>query len=191
MKWTGRSRTGKYRSCREITVWARNSFSKKYHQKEFITLSHTLNKMTITRSRRHTLSACRRQSIRRIFPFWSGFDNMHTAGLCPVTQRTKSSRQWGCISFLNLPSNRPAHFCLISTRSFCKLKAWDRTRKNQISLRKWNIKEFNLPPHHFLNILVIRSPSFYTVVVSNSSAKTIWFPVPTSNEQGRFESQQN
>ena len=64
-----------------------------------------------------TLSACRRQSIRLILPFWSGFDNTHMAGFLPVMERTKSSRHSWAMSFRSFPRSREAHFCFTSTFS--------------------------------------------------------------------------
>jgi len=61
-----------------------------------------------------TLSACLRQSILLIFPFWSGFERTHMAGFLPVMERTKSSRHSWAMSFRNLPNSREAHFCLTS-----------------------------------------------------------------------------
>ena len=69
---------------------------------------------------RSTLSACLRQSILRIFPFWSGFDRTHMAGFLPVMERTKSSRHSWAISFRSFPSRREAHFCFTSTFSAWK-----------------------------------------------------------------------
>lgn len=73
-----------------------------------------LNKITMTRSNLHTLSAWRRQSILRILPFWSGLERTQHGGFFPVTVRTKSSRYSGRISFRNLARSREAHFCLTS-----------------------------------------------------------------------------
>ena len=73
-----------------------------------------LNRMTITRSSRHTLSAWRRQSMRRILPFWSGLDSTQQGGFFPVMVSTKSSRNSGRMSLRSLASRREAHFCLIS-----------------------------------------------------------------------------
>ena len=77
-----------------------------------------LNRITITKSKRHTLSACRRQSMRRIFPFWSGFESTQTGGRFPVILMTKSSRHSWVISFRSFAKSREAHFCLISAFSF-------------------------------------------------------------------------
>lgn len=68
----------------------------------------------------YTLSACLRQSILRIFPFWSGFDRTHMAGFLPVMESTKSSRHSWAMSFRNFPRRREAHFCFTSTFSACK-----------------------------------------------------------------------
>lgn len=80
-----------------------------------------LNRITITRSRRQTLSACLKQSIRRILPFWSGFDRTQMDFRLPIIDWTKSSRLSCVISFLSLPKRRDAHFCFTSVFSFCKL----------------------------------------------------------------------
>ena len=77
-----------------------------------------LKSTTITRSRRHTLSACLRQSMRLILPFWSGLLNTHMAGFLPVTLSTKSSRHSGRMSFRSLARSREAHFCFNSGLSF-------------------------------------------------------------------------
>ena len=61
-----------------------------------------------------TLSACRRQSILRILPFWSGFESTHIAGFFPVIDRTKSSRHSWAMSFRNFPNSLDAHFCFTS-----------------------------------------------------------------------------
>lgn len=61
---------------------------------------------------RLTLSACRRQSMRLIFPFWSGFDRTQHAAFFPVIDKTKSSLHSGLMSFLSLARRRLAHFCL-------------------------------------------------------------------------------
>ena len=66
-----------------------------------------------------TLSAWRRQSIRLILPFWSGFDRTHMAGFLPVMERTKSSRHSWVMSFRSFPNSRDAHFCFTSTFSLC------------------------------------------------------------------------
>ena len=63
---------------------------------------------------RCTLSACRRQSILRIFPFWSGFESTHIAGFFPVIDNTKSSRHSWAMSFRNFPKSLDAHFCFTS-----------------------------------------------------------------------------
>ena len=82
-----------------------------------------LNRITITRSRRQTLSAWRRQSIRRIFPFWSGFEMTHSvfAAIPPVLMHCmKPSRQSCTISFCSFASNCIAHFWRTSTASRCQ-----------------------------------------------------------------------
>lgn len=76
----------------------------------------------MTRSRRHTLSACLKQSILLIFPFWSGFDRMQDMLFFPVIPYTKSSRHSCVMSFLSFPSKREAHFCFTSIFSFCHWK---------------------------------------------------------------------
>lgn len=98
-----------------------------------------LNKITMTRSSRQTftekhksifnlksfkeqtLSACRKQSIRRIFPFWSGLERTHIDCRLPVMLWTKSSRHSCVMSLRNFPSRRDAHFCLTSGFSFWKV----------------------------------------------------------------------
>ncbi|MEE6527288.1 hypothetical protein FKM82_028562 [Ascaphus truei] len=77
-----------------------------------------LNRMTITRSSLQTLSACRRQSILLIFPFWSGLDSTQVAAFLPVIDSTKSSRNSGRMSLRSLASRREAHFCFTSAFSF-------------------------------------------------------------------------
>ena len=84
-----------------------------------------LKRITMTRSSRHTLSACRRQSIRRILPFWSGLLRTHTAGPLPVMLSTKSSRHSCVMSFRSLASSREAHFCFTSAFSFCGIEHLD------------------------------------------------------------------
>ncbi len=64
-----------------------------------------------------TLSACLRQSIRLILPFWSGLERTHMAGFFPVMERTKSSRHSWAMSFRSFPSRRLAHFCFTSSFS--------------------------------------------------------------------------
>ena len=81
---------------------------------------------------RSTLSACLRQSILRIFPFWSGFDRTHMAGFLPVMERTKSSRHSWAISFRSFPSRREAHFCFTSTFS-----AWKKEKKMMWKVVGW------------------------------------------------------
>lgn len=58
-----------------------------------------------------TLSACRRQSMRLILPFWSGFERTQHAAFLPVTESTKSSLHSGLMSFRSLARRRLAHFC--------------------------------------------------------------------------------
>lgn len=67
-----------------------------------------------------TLSACLRQSMRLILPFWSGLDRTHMAGFLPVMLSTKSSRHSCVMSLRSLPSRRLAHFCFTSGFSFYK-----------------------------------------------------------------------
>ena len=69
-----------------------------------------------------TLSACLRQSILLIFPFWSGLDKTHIAGFFPVIDKTKSSRHSWAMSLRSFPSNLLAHFCLTSAFSDWKQK---------------------------------------------------------------------
>lgn len=76
-----------------------------------------LNRITITRSSRQTLSACLKQSMRRILPFWSGLLKMHWICFLPVIPSTNSSRNSCDISLRNFPSNLEAHFCLASKPS--------------------------------------------------------------------------
>ena len=75
-----------------------------------------------------TLSACRKQSIRLILPFWSGFDRTHMAGFFPVIESTKSSRHSWAMSFRSFPRSREAHFCFTSGFSACKASK-DQSRK--------------------------------------------------------------
>ena len=70
-----------------------------------------------------TLSACLRQSILRIFPFWSGLERTHMAGFLPVIERTKSSRHSWAMSFRSFPRSLEAHFCFTSGFSAYKKKA--------------------------------------------------------------------
>jgi len=81
-----------------------------------------LKSITITRSRRQTLSACRRQSMRRIFPFWSGFERTQSvAAVLPrFTHSMKPSRHSCLMSFRSFASSRIAHFWRISTNSVWK-----------------------------------------------------------------------
>ena len=67
-----------------------------------------------------TLSACLRQSILLIFPFWSGFESTHMAGFFPVMDSTKSSLHSWAMSFRSFPNNRLAHFCFTSAFSALK-----------------------------------------------------------------------
>lgn len=71
----------------------------------------------MTRSRRQTLSACLRQSIRLIFPFWSGVDRTQHDRICPVTDFKRYSRCSGLMSFLSLASSCEAHFLFTSGSS--------------------------------------------------------------------------
>lgn len=105
--------------------------------------------MTITRSSLHTLSACLRQSILLIFPFWSAFETTQIPARWPLiwtttiliemqllplsslvtsslylfdvslTAATNRSLWVGVMSFLNLLRSRAAHFCFTSTFSAC------------------------------------------------------------------------
>lgn len=86
-----------------------------------------------------TLSACRKQSILLILPFWSGLDRTHMAGFLPVMLSTKSSLHSCVMSFRNFPNSRDAHFCFTSTFSF-----WNKTIRLKISLQIWP-KEKNKP----------------------------------------------
>jgi len=81
-----------------------------------------LNRITITRSSRQTLSAWRRQSIRRIFPFWSGFERTQSvvAALPVLIHCMKPSRHSWVMSFRNFASRRIAHFWRTSTASLCE-----------------------------------------------------------------------
>ena len=74
--------------------------------------------LKITEQYQQTLSACLKQSIRLILPFWSGFDKTQTVGLFPVILKTKSSRHSCVMSFLNFPNSLEAHFCFTSAFSF-------------------------------------------------------------------------
>ena len=69
-----------------------------------------------------TLSAWRKQSILRIFPFWSGLERTHIAGFFPVMERTKSSLHSWAMSFLSFPRSREAHFCFTSGFSAYKME---------------------------------------------------------------------
>ena len=78
------------------------------------------NKITITKSSLHTLSAWRRQSIRLIFPFWSGFEmtqRQDEPSLFPTTDITKSSLHSWRMSFRSLARSLEAHFCFTSGAS--------------------------------------------------------------------------
>ena len=77
-----------------------------------------------------TLSACLRQSMRLILPFWSGLERTHMAGFLPVMLSTKSSRHSCVMSLRSLPSRRDAHFCFTSAFSFCNKQ----TKKNQTEI---------------------------------------------------------
>jgi len=92
-----------------------------------------LNRIIITRSSRHTLSAWRRQSMRRIFPFWSGFERTQTvaAVLALSTHCMKSSRHSCLMSFRNFASRRVAHLWRTSTDSLCK---WNITTTRQCKI---------------------------------------------------------
>lgn len=78
------------------------------------------NKITITKSSLHTLSAWRRQSIRLIFPFWSGLEitqRHEEPGLFPTTDITKSSLHSCRMSFRSFAKSLEAHFCFTSGAS--------------------------------------------------------------------------
>lgn len=79
-----------------------------------------LKRITMTRSKRQTLSAWRRQSMRRILPFWSGLLRTQIGGRLPVTLRTKSSRCSCAMSLRSFARRRDAHFCFTSAFSFCQ-----------------------------------------------------------------------
>lgn len=66
----------------------------------------------------HTLSACLKQSILLILPFWSGLLSTQLTLFLPVIPRTKSSLHSWVMSFLNFPNRRDAHFCFTSSLSF-------------------------------------------------------------------------
>ena len=87
--------------------------------------------MTWTKSSLQTLSACLRQSILLIFPFWSGLDRTHIAGFFPVIDNTKSSRHSWAMSFLSFPSSLLAHFCFTSDFSawttMKQLDSWEKS----------------------------------------------------------------
>ncbi len=104
----------------------------------------------------HTLSACLRQSILLIFPFWSGLDRTHMAGFLPVMERTKSSLHSWAMSFLNFPSSLDAHFCFTSgfsawkkqkdgIREFPKEMCNGKNKIDQISflLPPWSKRGYN------------------------------------------------
>ena len=101
-----------------------------------------LNNITITKSKRQTLSACLRQSILRILPFWSGLLSTQIGGRLPVTLKTKSSRHSWLMSFRSFARRRDAHFCFTSGFSF-----WQTEKICQISQVLWiilpNIKIIN------------------------------------------------
>lgn len=105
--WNGcRQRPGLRQSC----VFPRRSPSVDSSGKAWKSIA-------MTRSSRHTLSACRRQSIRRIFPFWSGVERTQQGRICPVTALSRYSRCSGRISLRNLARSCEAHFLLTSGSS--------------------------------------------------------------------------
>ena len=81
-----------------------------------------------------TLSACRRQSMRRILPFWSGLERTQTGARRPLTHSTKSSRLSATMSLRNFASRRDAHFCFTSAVSLCN----NRSYNNNCILHRFN-----------------------------------------------------
>lgn len=133
-----------------------------------------------------TLSACRKQSMRLIFPFWSGFDKTHIDWRFPVILSTKSSLHSCVMSFRSLPNNREAHFCFTSAFSFCiqwkvhSIRSKVRKRTRMIRILWWFViivllmkkkknkknrkeKKRNLPEVHLYNFSLPRATSVFHV----------------------------
>lgn len=101
-----------------VPLWHSIDFSRR--SPSVLSSGMALNRITMTKSSLHTLSACLKQSMRLILPFWSGFDRTHVGALFPVILNTKSSRYSCLMSFLNLASSLEAHFDFTSCFSFYK-----------------------------------------------------------------------